>query len=348
MASAGIFYSLMVLSLLAPIVLYILSYMDTVQTQGEQMAVKFEGVELANYADSISLDVPRVLDIAAKRAIVAVIDYTDTRGAPVTDSEYELKHLILTNNYSDDTDSPIMLNSSFSHWITATIRIGENHGFTTRLNITNLTLIYADPFTLNFTITLNANITDYYGRMNLTRNYTQSTLVPIEGFVDPLYPLNTRGLIEKTIRKSNQTVFGPLPVGNMSWYGWYYNNTYWTDAPSFLERMQNCTSQIDPAHNCSILKYPGMGIVSFIDFFELAGSLQSSPQFLHPNSTMIDYLYFSTPETTGYNVTGVTNMDTPPNLVTGITPVTHEPNNWFKLDCAHAARYGVTLVPLCP
>ena len=349
MASAGIFYSLMVLSLLAPIVLYIVSYMGAVQTQGEQMTVKFEGIELANYADSIALDVPRVLDIASKRGIIAVIDYADTNGRGVNDSESELKHLILYNNFTTGSDAPIMLNSSFANWIRSTELIGWDHGFIANITVRNLKINYTNPFTLNFTIELQANISDRMGDMKLFRIYNATTLVPIEGFTDPLYPLNTRGLVERTIRRANSTIFGPTAVSDMINNSWYFNNS---DAPSFLERLQGCTDPYDgspyrdpyPSHNCTG-KYPGMGIESFVYLPELLSRLCTPtpgfgsvcpPDIVKQNATMVDHAYF--------NITDYTDLTkfAPGWNVTGVTQGT---NDWFKMDYPHNNTYGVELYP---
>ncbi len=337
MASAGIFYSLMVLSLLAPIVLYITSYMGAVQTQGEQMTVKFEGIELANYADSIALDVPRVLDIASKRAIVAVIDYTDTYGRTVNDSDGELKHLILLNNYSNGASAPIMMDSSFANWIRSTELIGANHGFIANISVMNLKINHSDPFTLNFSIELQANITDRGGNMKLFRIYNATTLVPIEGFTDPIYPLNTLGSIERKIKKANMTINDTTSLSYMINESWYTNSS---EAPSFMERLQGCLSTKDVPHNCTN-KYPNMGIESFVNFYEL---VQSAPKGMpvRPNSTMVDHLYFNSTFFQGCNVTGITYEGTPVDPGTGVTIITSNPNNWFKMDNDHAAIYKIT------
>ncbi len=329
MSSAGIFYSLMVLSLLAPIILYITSYMDAVKTQGEQMTVKFEGIELANYADSIALDVPRVLDIASKRAIVAVIDYADTNGQGVTDAEYELKHLILHNNYSDGSDAPIMLNSSFSNWIQATEIIGSNHGFVSDISVGNLTITYVNPFTLDFSIDLYANITDRIGTMRLSRIYTSSTIISIEGFTDPVYPIYTRGLIERGITKANMSINDSISTRYMINNSWYRNNT---DAPSFLERMQGCLWPLDGLNNCTN-RYPKMGIESFVFFPEMRAHFEETDPLLRPNSTMIDHYYFNLTQVEGYNVTGIT-----------VDPAIYD---WFKMDEEHNDTYGVLICGTC-
>ena len=347
MASAGIFYSLMVLSLLAPIVLYIVSYMEAVQTQGEQMTVKFEGIELANYADSIALDVPRVLDIASKRAIVAVIGYVDDNNKGVNDSEGELRHLVLYNNFSNGEDAPIMLNSSFANWINATEGIGADHGFMANITVTNLRINQTDPFTINFTIDIQANITDRVGDMKLFRVYNATTLVSIEGFTDPVFPLNTRGLIERTITRANMTINDSASVSKMINNSWYVNNS---EAPAFLERLQGCTwpNDNDPfiGHNCTG-KYPGMGIESFVYFPEMMSRLCEvrpgigtfcPPDLVKPNASMVDHVYFNNTVTPPYYVPGCN--------VTGVTVGTQD---WFRMDNAtvHNNTYGVALYG-CP
>ncbi|MFH1447837.1 MAG: hypothetical protein ABIG39_03150 [Candidatus Micrarchaeota archaeon] len=331
MASAGIFYSLMVLSLLGPIVLYIISYMDSVKTQGEQMTVKFEGIELANYADSISLDVPRVLDIASKRAIVAVIDHADTAGYGVGDAELELTALVLNNTYSDGSSASIMLNSSFSHWINSTQMIGANHGFIANITVENLSIKHSDPFILNFSIDLHVDITDRTQSMRLNRTYSAFTLISIEGFTDPLYPINTRGLIERVITKVNMTINDTTSTEYMINNSWYVNNP---DAPSFLERLQGCTWPNDTAHNCSD-EYYGNGIESFIFFPELRAHFEETDPILLPNASMVDHMYFNDtvlalplypfPYIVGCNVSGITD---------GVY-------DWFKMDAAHNDTYGV-------
>jgi hypothetical protein len=186
---------------------------------------------------------------------------------------------------------------------------------------------------MNFSIVLYAYITDRVGSMTLNRTYNVTDAVSIEGFTDPLYPLNTRGMIERTIKKANMTINDSAAVSYMisisvrsPGTAWYVNNS---DAPSFLEMIQNCTYQNDVLRNCTKTKYPGMGIESFVFFPDLQNSSLTSEE-LKPNSTMVDHAYFNYTFVRGCNVTGVTN---------GAYP-------WFQMDSGHNNTYGVNVS--CP
>ncbi|MCX6777360.1 MAG: hypothetical protein NT157_00565 [Candidatus Micrarchaeota archaeon] len=329
MASAGIFYSMMVIALLAPVVLYILSYMDAVKTQGEQIVVKFEGIELANFADSVANDFPRVLDIASKRAVIAIIDYDDNNQKGVDDARWRLKELIL-NNTIKGVDSSVMLNSSFGHWINSTVDIGMNHGFYASISVAELTVNQTGPFTLNFTSRLEVNMTDNRS-MELRRNYTHSLLVSIEGFDDPLYLLSSRGLVTKSVRAFNRTINDTESVTSVMINGYYVPSK---DGPCFLERLENKTYHIEDS--C-----PGAGIESLVDLDVFPSDKRSEYRLYKENHSSVDYMFFNgtitqwqleTSGLSGCNVTGIT--DSYP---------------WFRLDNnTHAADYGVNESLVCP
>ncbi|MEW6329206.1 MAG: hypothetical protein AB1468_03760, partial [Candidatus Micrarchaeota archaeon] len=94
MQMTGLFFSMMTIALVTVLLLYTYNYLDALAEQGRESAITVRAIELGNFADSISLDFPRVLEISAKRSLYAAIDYIDTNGVPLDDAHLRLVELI--------------------------------------------------------------------------------------------------------------------------------------------------------------------------------------------------------------------------------------------------------------
>ncbi|MEK6854886.1 MAG: hypothetical protein AABX73_01560 [Nanoarchaeota archaeon] len=132
-------------------------------------------------------------------------------------------------------------------------------------------------------------------------------LIPVEGFEDPLYVVNTNGLITNKITKSLYTNFvSGSDVQNLLLH---LTNSYYiasASAPSFLDRLQG---------NVGANLY---GIESLVNLEKL-----SSQGVYVKDKSVVDYIYFSTANPSSCNV-----------IPNGLP-------SWFKLDNEHLTVYQV-------
>ncbi len=111
------------------------------------------------------------------------------------------------------------------------------------------------------------------------RTAVMHTYIPIENFEDPLYIVETRGLVTNQINKTPYSVF--VQGGNYSNLFSHVQNSYYinsTLAPSFLDRLKGDIDNENPN-----------GIESLVYLPKL--SLQGIPG---KRKSCVDYIYFST------------------------------------------------------
>lgn len=163
-----------------------------------------------------------------------------------------------------------------------------------------------DPWNVIVVLSFNLKLSDKSGLAEWKKQENISSIIDIQGFEDPLYIANTQGKITNII---NRTKFegdyvSGTDVSNLTLH--LQNGLYTTSslAPSFLDRLQGNTGP-NP-----------FGIESLVNLQRLSEQGISVKE-----KTVVDYLYFSTQETTDYRVEGMPN--------------------WFRIDSAHIDKYQV-------
>lgn len=301
----------MVIVILAPLLFYVLVYLESVRTQDEHTVLKVRGAELANYMESISLDVPRILDITSKLAFVAALNEIDANGTALDDAQLRLTELML-NSTLYGQNSSFMNGSGLMDWANEMELLGSRFGLQTEIEILDLTVVPADSFTLNFSMTMSVKSLDSLTQIQVDRVYREYALVSVEGFEDPLYPLYTNGFVKRVVNRSNGSIYGIFDVNNASVLRLYGNSSA---GASFLDRMEGQLN-LSAKYNVS----GNEGMESFVDLMQLSGV--GIP--VKTNQTVVDYLYFASTDIDGCTVNNATY-------------------GWFKLDVPSALTYGVSV-----
>ncbi len=304
----GVLYSVIAVTVLAPLLFYLVVYLNSLQTQEEHTVLKVRGVELANYMESISLDVPRILDITSKLAFVAALNEIDANGTPLDDARLRLQEL-MRNGTLYGSNSTFLNSSNLGDWSDRMEQLGTRFGLQTNVTISNLNISLSNSFTLNFSMNVIVNSTDPLTQIRVDRAYFQTALVSVEGFEDPLYPLETNGFVKRIV---NRTV---LPqnisaVNNASLYKLYWSSS---EGASFLDRMEG-RYYLSAAYNVTGTE----GLESFVDLAEISAVGVS----VRTNQSVVDFNYFS------------------PLTIDGC-PVVNASYSWFKLDSSSASKYNV-------
>jgi hypothetical protein len=160
------------------------------------------------------------------------------------------------------------------------------------------------PWEINFSVKMDLIVEDKSKLAFWNRTILVSSYIPIEGFEDPFYIVNTNGLV---VNKINKTIYVDFingsDVSNLEdhlFSGYYINSTL---APSFLNRLSGINS---PSIN---------GIESLVDLEILSN--QGMPI---KDKSVVDYIYFS-------------EQNPSTNAVSGMP-------FWFKLDDSHVSIYS--------
>ena len=173
----------------------------------------------------------------------------------------------------------------------------------------SITLSQEDPWHIKLTLSSNLIIKDKSNLAIWNKTSNISGYITIENFEDPLYTINTNGLVINKIIKTPYTIFVQgSSIANLSSHALnsYYKES--PNAPSFLDRLQGINS---PNPN---------GIESLINLEKFS---QQGIQI--KDKSVVDYIYLSTSNPTACNVA-------PAGMP-----------SWFKLDQAHTNIYQVTL-----
>jgi len=308
---SGIFFSGATVIIVALIALHIVSYMEAVRSQGEQVTVRIRANEMGNFIDSISLDMPRAVDIATKRALVAAINEVDLRGAGLDDAQLRLRELVM-NGTIYGQDSYWLNASTVPEWADRVGMIGANKGFTVNFTFGSFDVVPEDSFTLRANLAWEVNVTDDIVQMGVRRAYNTSMLIPITNLDDPLYPIHTRGLANRKIVAANFSVHNATTLDALVAGSLYLNNS---DAPSFLDRLED--NLIVPS-KYNLMTENQIGIESIVNVQDLINYGLEVDQ----NKTAVDHVYFSTIFMQGYRINGSTY-------------------EWLRIDGEHADMYGI-------
>ena len=170
----GIFYSVMAFMLILPIVLYTVHYLDFVKEQRGDISLKIRGNQLADYSESISLDLPRSLEITGKQSITVAINYIDNTGEYLNNASMVIIELIENGTIYGNVSS--LMPSTLEDWINGVKKIGNRYGFMTSISINNIiTVIRHHGTNLSFTFPQNGLPAKFfYGRIYFCQSKRQN------------------------------------------------------------------------------------------------------------------------------------------------------------------------------
>ena len=298
----GVFYSVMALMLLLPIVSYLVLYSDIIKSENEELAQRITGEKLASFSKSIDIDLEKALNIYARRSIGNAVAYIETNGTLIDNSNLRLKELF-TNSTIYGSAAP--LNSSIYEWRDKIIIRGRQLGFDTTVNFTNIYFAPYDSFNVALNVSVIVNITA--GDTTVYRNYNETVIVSIEDYEDPLYALNTNGLVKNIIKKSSFSVTNATHLDNLTLKKLYLSSS---DGPSFFDRLEGRLTASSTSN--------AIGLESIVyqpDLLAFGITPKSGQSY-------VDYLYFNNSVITGY-------------------PVNNSAISWLRIDNTHANLYGV-------
>ena len=162
------------------------------------------------------------------------------------------------------------------------------------------------PWNIKVSLTVNLSINDEGNVASWQKEETYETLISVENFEDPLYVVNTNGLVSNHI---NQTVYEPFVSGSdVSNLEDHVEDSYYISsalAPSFIDRLQGLTT---PSPD---------GIESLVYLPKLSNAGISVK-----DKSCVDYIYFSSDNPAAHSIQGMPY--------------------WFKLDDNHLDIYGVS------
>jgi hypothetical protein len=285
----------------------------------EKEMIKNRIKSMDSFMTSIEKNLERQIYISGFRIIFLAIDQISTKGTYITNLDTFINESFF-NGTVGGVPQNLMIGATRDNLTSSINEKAIKINVNVSMNNTFISITQDDPWSIKITMFSDFILEDVQGLARWEKRQNITTYVPIVGFQDPFYLVNSNGKmgspklsgkINKTIYDGNYNVSGD--ISNLSDHfeeGYYTNNS---DAPSFLKRLKGNFSS-DPN-----------GIESFVDTDILVSLIDEGGQQLNywdPTGTksVVDYIYFNT----GSSVAG--------NSIVGMP-------SRFKIDSARKIRY---------
>ena len=304
----GIFYSTITVLFVLPMLFFASVYLDSLKTSGEGAIAKAVGDKLLSFSRSVDSDLPRAMDIIVKRSVGANVDYIEVHGQPLDNAKSRIAESMINGTVFGNSTN--LNNFTITIWANIISMKGSSYGLASNVSVISTDITPLDSYHIGVGMVISANISEPKSETSLYRIYNTTIAVSIEGQIDPLYLLNTNGLLKRAIQAPNITVYGAANVDSAVARAYYMQS----DAgPTFFDRLEG---RLSNSYNQT-----GIGLEAFVYLPEL----QANGLPVKTDQSSIDYIYFNPSSITGQAVNG-------------------SAYNWLRLNSQQAAKYGVTLI----
>ena len=285
-----------------------LSYSDfTYWNRAQVMEIKIHSIN--NFLQDLKDDIGRGIYTSGFRSIFSLTGFSVANGTYIKNLDLAFQEVFMNGTYNQ-TNLTLMENSSFRLWIQRAETLGYSLGLIINISVDSITLSQSTPWFVDIEVNTTIDIKDIQDLATWHVSETTIAQVPIQGFEDPIYSLNTNKRAVNTFEISNLSVYvgSGGNIGNLSYLVNTSRYTSWNQAPNFLMRLQGNLSA-DPN---------GQGIESLVNLLQL-----SNLDIEVENKSVVDYIYFSSSDPLKYKVEGMPEWFKLDNLSNG-THTHHE------------------------
>jgi hypothetical protein len=218
----GILFTAMIVLIALTLVSLITIQKSLTSHYSERIIIESRIDNMESFYEGIIADSGRALDIITREGAVAAISEIITTGNALENASSTLEELVINGTF-DGTAEPLMENSTFPYWIDSMEVLGELKGFNTSIEFENLKIEQYDSWNLLISTDIYININDTQTDASLKRNETINYLSSVEGFEDPIFPLETSGRATNVIEKSPYwNNFTQNLITGSDGNGWFY------------------------------------------------------------------------------------------------------------------------------
>ncbi|MFH1682198.1 MAG: hypothetical protein ABIA37_00220 [Candidatus Woesearchaeota archaeon] len=303
----GVFFTFVALTFLTLLIVSA-SVLNTYEMREKSFAIETKVNSMDNFIVDVEEDIQRAAYISGFRSFVSMYEYTLTKGEYIDDVDSAFDELFLEGTLNGNV-STLLINNTFTNWTTEIQEQAAEIGINITFVINDITVSQDDPWKIRIDLDLTLQIQDFQGVASWSKPEQLTSYVEIEGFGDPIYIIETNGLVENKIRPSPFTTFvSGTDVTNLlnhTYEGYYINDG---DAPNYLQRLEG-----------NVKTGSAQGIESLVDLAEF-----SSKGVPTQDKSIVDHLYFEDKKNEGNHILG--------------TPA------WFKIDNNHKHLYQVDYI----
>ncbi len=231
-----------------------------------------------NFIDDIKVDIERGVYISSFRSVLALIE-SITINQSYIDNVSQKFNEVFFNGTVDGDELALIRNNTFLDWESKVKDEAAKVDIELYFNNKSVEIWQDDPWNLGVKLSFTLGIGDLKSTAFWTKDMEIETKVSILNFEDPIYRIETNGLVLNAIRKKNVSFFVNQSNNNVDKLKTHNNGSYyiaWSDAPSFLKRMEGRMDESDEN-----------GIESLVDVQKLVDQ-----GFSAKNKSVVDYTYF--------------------------------------------------------
>lgn len=299
----GMFFTILAIVMLS---LFLLTYSFSKGMQNSRSSLDKRIKTMDNFVFSLEKDISRQMYISGFRAMLSVNNVITSNGTFVASAEDSLEEA-LANGTVNGISQPLMVGYKLQDWDSRNKALGSMLNLNINYTVAGVRVSQDDSWNVKINASVHLVVIDKGGLASWDKQEGITTKIPIVGFEDPFYILNTNGLVaNKIVVSPYQTFVIGNDVSNLLDHA---QSSYYiasSTAPSFLDRLEGKNSA-----NVN-------GIESLVNLEKL-----SSQGLIPLNKTAVDYIYFSDANPSSCNV-----------IPAGMP-------SWFKLDYEHLATYQV-------
>lgn len=302
----GIFFTMLVIVMLS---LFIITYTFYSQVE-ERKSVEKRIETLNNFVFSLEENLPRQLRTTGFRVIFLFEKRIVETGSYITNLNATFNETFVNGTIYgqvDDEVKALMEGATLPEIIEDIKEKAQKINADVEFVNPMISVSQTDPWRVKVTLSTNLIIEDQGELVLWNRTGDIDAFIDIDNFEDPLYLINTNGLVTNKIKKSPYSVF--VSGSNIANLSLHSENSYYfasATAPSFLDRLEGIN-----AANAN-------GIESLVNLEKL-----SAQNIQVQDKSVVDYIYFSTSNPQKCNV-----------VPAGMP-------SWFRLDNAHLGTYQV-------
>ena len=258
---------------------------------------------MESFLFSIEENLQRQVFISGFRAIFLAENEIITKGQYITNTNNFFQEAFF-NGTINGVEQDILLGATYNELIDSINQKADKINVNITLSNPILTISQVDPWNVKLTLTTNFTMQDQSNLARWEKQQVITSYIPIEGFLDPIYTLNSNRLVLNKIKRTPYSSFVQgSDVSNLLNHttNSYYINS--TTAPSFLNRLEG---NLNANQN---------GIESLVYLPEL-----SAQNIQTQDKSVVDYIYFSSVNPASSTINGMPS--------------------WFKVDNAHLGVYN--------
>ena len=266
------------------ITLLVTSY--TLHTKIQERKVVQKRVEtMNNFIHSIQQDIERKLFIAGFRSIFTLENRIIETGSYIENVNSSIGEMFF-NGTLNLQDESIMVGATFEDISNDLKDVGEKININVSISQPQLNIDQIDPWALRVSLNMQFSVYDLNNLSSWNAPLIASATIPISYFDDPLYTINTGGLVIVKFNETNYNSFSSATLLDHTTKQYYKSSIY---APSFIDRMEG-----------NINVNNSNGIESLVDLQNLQDKGLNIEQ-----KSVVDHIYFSDSNPSFCHVTGM-------------------------------------------